>query len=100
MHSHRACRAEFRPQRRFAVKIEIDVVGDGADLRGRCWQMHERDAGQMGVDDFDQWPTGRDLQNESCVPEKTPVADSRYERVLRTLDDFEPDCAAPKPRTE
>ena len=44
-------RAEIGPQRRLAVQIEIDVIGDGPDVRRRRRQMHQRHARQVGVND-------------------------------------------------
>ena len=112
-------RAELGPQRRFAVEVEVDVIGDGADLRRRRRQMHERHARQMGVHDlvhlgvgadleqvrelrldFGQRPARRDFEHEGRVAEQRAVADRRDEGVLRALDDFEPDGAAAEPRAE
>ena len=88
MHCDRAGIAEIRPQRRFPVKVEVYMVGNGSDLRWRRWQVNERNARKVGVNDlihlgigadleelrkllldFDEGPTCSDFENKCGVAE-------------------------------
>src|SRR6266853_209150 len=107
MHADRRGVAEIRPERRLSVQIKIDVVGDGPNMRRGRRQVHEGQAGEVGVNDFvhlgvradlekvrkivlnlDQWTPRGNLEHERCVAKQGSIANRGNEGVVGALNDF------------